>query len=106
MVSTKENIGCVHYRLMSDSELTINQITNATSVLHEIVENIWLSVFAKLTVSARQFLCLLTFYQRHTRLIISQENRTLFAADPAGFLGHVLTQHECYIYRFEPETKK
>ncbi|XP_014769814.1 uncharacterized protein LOC106868879 [Octopus bimaculoides] len=50
--------------------------------------------------------CLLVYNQKHTRLITSRENLTLFEADPTGFLELFLIQEECWLHDFEPETKK
>ncbi|KAL7381385.1 hypothetical protein ABVT39_004991 [Epinephelus coioides] len=39
-------------------------------------------------------------------MVMSQENMALFEADPAAFLECFLTQDECWVYHFEPETKR
>ena len=44
--------------------------------------------------------------QKFTRLVMSEENLAIFKADPDGFADHFLTQNECWVYHFEPETKR
>ena len=57
-------------------------------------------------VSARWVPHLLTPDQMRTRLLMSRENLERFEADPANFMERFLTQDECWVHHFEPETKK
>lgn len=67
--------------VMGDRGLTVNQIANAVRG-----ENILHNELGMLKVSARWAPRLLTPDQKHTRLVMSQENLTRLEADPAGFL--------------------
>jgi len=44
--------------------------------------------------------------QKLTRLIMSEANLARFEADPDRFVKHFLTQDECWVHYFEPETKR
>ncbi|CAI9733412.1 Hypothetical predicted protein [Octopus vulgaris] len=104
--TTEENIDRVHHMVMDDRQLTINQIANAIRISRERVENILHKELGMLKVSARWVPRLLTSDQKDTRLITSRENLALFEADPADFLERFLTQGECWVHHFEPETKE
>eukprot|EP00106_Octopus_bimaculoides_P022919 XP_014790361.1 PREDICTED: histone-lysine N-methyltransferase SETMAR-like [Octopus bimaculoides] len=86
--------------------LNANQIANAVGISRERVENILHNELGMSKGSARWVLRLLTPDQKHTRLVMSQANLTLFEANPGGFLERFLTQDECWVHHFEPETKR
>ena len=44
--------------------------------------------------------------QKLTRLIMSEANLARFEADPDCFVKRFLTQDECWVHHFEPETKR
>ena len=101
--TTQENINRVHYMVMDDRRLTVNQIANAVAISRERVENQELGMSK---VSAWWVPRLLTPAQKHTRLVMSQANLALFETNPDSFLEHFLTHDECWIYHFEAETKR
>ncbi|XP_014783743.1 uncharacterized protein LOC106878909 [Octopus bimaculoides] len=92
--------------VMNNSRLIINHVANGFGTSRESVENFLHSELGMTEVSARWVPYLLTRDQKCTRLIISRENMKLFEADLAGFLEHRITQDECWIHDFEPETNK
>ena len=57
-------------------------------------------------VSARWMPRLLTPDQKLTRLVMSEANLARFEADPDRFVERFLTQDECWVHHFEPETKR
>uniref|UniRef100_A0A3Q0SYF5 Tc1-like transposase DDE domain-containing protein n=1 Tax=Amphilophus citrinellus TaxID=61819 RepID=A0A3Q0SYF5_AMPCI len=80
--TTQENIDLV----MDDRHLTVNQIANAVVYFggwHDL---------RRLIKSAPGWLW--------------QVNLALFEANPTGFIEHFLTQDECWVHHFEPETKR
>ncbi|KAL7374618.1 hypothetical protein ABVT39_004094 [Epinephelus coioides] len=104
--TTQENIANVHHMVMGDRRLTVNQIANAGSISSERLENILHNELGMLKVSTRWVPRPLTPDQKHTRLVMSQENLPRLEADPAGFLERFLTQDECWDHHLEPETKR
>ncbi|XP_014770198.1 uncharacterized protein LOC106869137 [Octopus bimaculoides] len=102
---TVENIDRIQYMvmLMNDRRLTINQIANV-SIFREEVENILHNELGMTKISAWWVLRFLTPDQKRTRLITSREHLTMSQADPDGFFERFLTQDECWIHQFEPET--
>ncbi|KAL7388121.1 hypothetical protein ABVT39_007546 [Epinephelus coioides] len=92
--------------VMNDRRLTVNQIANAVSISHERVENILHNKFGVSKVSTQWVPWLLTPDQKHTRLVMLQENFAHFEADSVGFLESVLTQDGCRVHHSEPETKR
>lgn len=85
--------------------LTINEIVNGISLSRVRVENILLNELGMTKVFAQRIPRLLILDQKLNRLIQSRENLTLFAADSC-FLECFLTQDECWVHYFEPETKR
>ena len=57
-------------------------------------------------VSARWLPRLLTPEPKYIRLAMLQTNLTHFEADPASFLERFLSQDECWVHHFEPETRR
>ena len=57
-------------------------------------------------VLARWVPRLLTPDQELTRLVMSEANLAIFEADPDRFVERFLTQDECWVHHFEPETKR
>ncbi|XP_030588657.1 histone-lysine N-methyltransferase SETMAR-like [Archocentrus centrarchus] len=102
--TTRENIDRVHHMVMDDSRLTVNQIANAVGISRERVENILHNELGMSKISARWVPRLLTPDQKRTRLVTSQANLALFEANPDDFLERFLTQDECWVHHFEPET--
>ena len=47
----------------------------------------------------------LTPDQKLTRLVMSEANLARFEAEPDRFVERFLTQDECWVHHFEPETK-
>ncbi|XP_029636973.1 uncharacterized protein LOC115212274 [Octopus sinensis] len=78
---------------------------NAVSISREKLENILHKELRIMKISTQWVPCLLPPDQKCTRLVTSQENLTLFEAEPSGFLEHFLTQDECWLHHFEPETE-
>ena len=48
----------------------------------------------------------LTPDQKLTRLVMTKAHLAMFKADPDGFVERFLTQNECWVDHFEPETKR
>ena len=98
----QENIDCIHQMVMNDRRLIISHLANVISISRERVENILQNELGTLKVSARWVPRLLTPDQKLTRLVMSEANLARFEADPDRFL----TQDECWVHHFEPETKR
>ena len=92
--------------VMDDRRLTINQIADVVAISRERVENILHKKLGMSKVSVRWVQHLLTPDQKHTRPVMSQANLAVFDADPDSFRERFLTQDECWIHRFEAETKR
>ena len=88
--------------VMNDRRLTISHLANVISISRERVENILHNELGMSKVSARWVLRLLTPDQKFSRLVMSEANLARLEADPDRFL----TQDECWVHHFEPETKK
>lgn len=86
--------------------MIINQLSNAISISYHKVENILHNGFDMMNVSAWLVSHLLSPDQKHTRLIILEEDLTLFEADLAGFCEQFLRKYECWIQYFVSETRK
>ncbi|XP_029634602.1 uncharacterized protein LOC115210258 [Octopus sinensis] len=106
IATTQENIDRVHHMVMNDRRLNVNQIANAIGISRERVENILHNELSTPKVSIRWVPRHLTPDQKYTRQVISQANLALFEANPAGFLERFLTQDECWVHHFQPETKR
>ena len=92
---------------MNDKRLTLNQIANTVGISDEQVENILHNELGMSKVSERWMPQLLTPDQKLTRLTMLQANLAFFfLADQASILDHFLTQDECWVHHFEPETKR
>uniref|UniRef100_A0A3Q0S4N0 Uncharacterized protein n=1 Tax=Amphilophus citrinellus TaxID=61819 RepID=A0A3Q0S4N0_AMPCI len=91
--TTQENIDRNHHMMMNDRQLTVNQIANPVGISCEQVSAQWVAQF-------------LMPDQKHTRLVTLQVNLALFETNPAGFLERFLTQDECWVHHFEPDTKQ
>ena len=104
--TTEENISHVHRIVMGDRRVTVNEIATSVGISRERVENILHNELGMSKVSARWVPRLLTPDQKLTRLTLSQENIAIFEADQASFIDRFLTQDECWVHHFEPETKK
>ena len=104
--TSEENIDRVHLMVMDDRRLTVSHIANAIGISHERVENILHKELGMSKVSGRWVPRLLTPDQRHTRLVMSLANLKSFEADPADFIERFITQDECWVHHFEPETKR
>ena len=102
----QENTDHVHQLVMDDRRLTVRHIATTIGISHERVEKILSKELGMTKVSARWVPRLLTPDQKRTRLFMSRENLKRFEADPANFMERFLTQDECWVYHFEPETKK
>lgn len=100
--TTQENID---HMVMDDRHLTVNQMANTVAISLEQVENILHRELGMSKVSAR-VLCLLMPDQKHTRLVMPQENLALFEAGPASFFERFLPQDECWVHHFDPEIKQ
>ena len=44
--------------------------------------------------------------QKFTRLVISEANLAIFESDPHDFVERFLTEDECCVDHFKPETKR
>ena len=104
--TTQENIDRIHQMVMNDRRLTISHLANVISIYREPVENILHNELGVSKVMARRMPLLLTPSQKLTRLVMSKANLERFEADPDRFVERFLTQNECWIYHFEPETKR
>lgn len=91
---------------MDHRRLTVNQIANTATNSCKQVEKIRRKEFGLSKVSVLWVPRILTSDQKHTRLVMSQENLAPFEADPASFLERFLTQDECWVQHFETETKR
>ncbi|XP_076029120.1 histone-lysine N-methyltransferase SETMAR-like [Oratosquilla oratoria] len=103
--TTQENIDCLHHMIMGDRRLTVNQIGNTVGVSGERVENILHKELDVSKVSPPWVPRLLTSDQKHTRIVMSHANLTLFEADRVSFLERFLTQEERWVHLYKPETK-
>ena len=92
--------------VMKDRRLTISHLANVISISRERVENILHNELGMPKVSARWVPRLLTPDQKLTRLVMSEANLARFEADPDRFVERFLTQDECWVHHFEPETKR
>ena len=92
--------------VMNDRRLTISHLANVISISRERVENILHNELGMAKVSTRWVSRLLTPDQKLTRLVMSEANLARFEADPDRFVERFLTQDECLVYHFEPETKR
>ena len=92
--------------VMNDRRLTISHLANVISISRERVENILHNELGMSKVSARWVPRLLTSDQKLTRLVMSEANLARFEADPDRFVERFLTQDECCVHHFEPETKR
>ena len=104
--TSQEKIDRVHYMVMHDRRLTVNQIADAVAIFCERVENVLHEELGMSKVSTRWVPCLLTPAQKHTKLVMSQENFSLFKTNPDSFLERFLIQDECWVHHFEAETKR
>ena len=104
--TTEENIERVHKMVMGDRRLTVTQISSAIGISRERVEFILHSELGMSKVSARWVPRLLTPDQKRTRMTMSRDNLLLFEANPVNFVERFLTQDECWVHHFEPETKR
>ena len=105
-VTTQENIDRIHQMVMNDRRLTISHLANVISISRERVKNILHNELGMSKVSDRWVPRLLTPDQKLTRLVMSEANFARFEADPDRFVERFLTQDECWVHRFEPETKR
>ena len=92
--------------VMNDRRLTISHLANVISISRERVENILHNELGMSKVSARWVPRLLTPDQKLTRLVMSEANLARFEVDPDRFVERFLTQDECWVHHFEPETKR
>ena len=92
--------------VMNNRRLTISHLDNVVSISCERVENILHNELGMSKISTRWVPPLLTPDQKLTRLVMSEANLARFEADPDRFVERFLTQDECWIHLFEPETKK
>ena len=104
--TTQENIDRIHQMVMNDRPLTISHLANVISISRERVENILHNKLGMSKVSAQWVPWLLTPDQKLTRLVMSEANLARFEADPDRFVERFLTQDECWVHHFEPETKR
>ncbi|XP_076059482.1 protein GVQW3-like [Oratosquilla oratoria] len=84
--TTQENIDRIRHMVMDGRRLNVNQIANTSGISRERVENILHKERDISKMSARWVLRLMTSDQKHTRLIMSQANLSLFEADPFSVL--------------------
>ena len=92
--------------VINDSRLIISHLANVISISHKLVENILHNELGMSKVTARWVLRLLTRDQKLTRLIMSEANMARFEADTDCFVERFLTQDECWVHHFEPESKR
>ena len=92
--------------VINDRRLTISDLANVISISRERVENILHNELGISKVSAQWVPWLLTPDQKLTTLVMSKANLVRFEADPDHFVEHFLTQDECWIHHFQPETKR
>ena len=104
--TTQENIDRIHQMVMNDRRLTISHLANVISISRERVENILHNKLGMSKVLAQWVPRLLTPDQKLTRLVMSKANLARFEADPDRFVERFLTQDECWVHHFEPETKR
>ena len=103
---TQENIDCIHQMVMNDRRLTISHSANVINISYEWVENILHNKLSMSKVLARWVLWLLTPDQKLTGLVMLKANLARFEADPDHFVERFLTQDECWVHHFEPESKR
>ena len=104
--STQENIDCIHQMVMNDRRLTISHLADVISISHKRVENIFHNKLGMSKILAQWVSWFLTRDQKLTRLIMSEANLARFEADTDRFVERFLTQDECWVHHFEPETKR
>ena len=104
--TTQENIDRIHQMVMNNRRLTIRHLANVISISRERVKNILHNELGMSKVSTRWVPRLLTPDQKLTRLVMSEANLARFEADPDRVFARFLTQGECWVHRFEPETKR
>ena len=106
--TTHKNIDRVHHMMMDDRRLVVNHIANSVGIRFskERVENIMHNELGMSKVFARWVPRLRTPDHKLTRMVMSQTNFAHFEADPASSLDRFLTQDECWVNHFEPETKR
>ena len=104
--TTQENIDRIHQMVINNRRLTIIHLANVISISCEPMENILHNELGMSEVSARWVPRLLTPDQKLTRLVMSEANLARFEADPDRFVERFLTQHKCWVYHFEPQTKR
>ena len=95
--TTQENIDRIHQMVINERRLTISHLADVNILHNELGMS---------KVSARWVPRLLTPDQKLTRLVMSEANLARFEADPDRFVERFLTQDECWVHHFEPETKK
>ncbi|XP_076044679.1 histone-lysine N-methyltransferase SETMAR-like [Oratosquilla oratoria] len=79
---------------------------DVSGLSRERVENILHKEVDMSKVSAHWVSRLLTSDQKHTRMVVPQANLAHFETDPVSFRERFLTQDECWVHHFEPETKR
>lgn len=84
----------------------ITKVIRIINISHNRCGNIPHNELGMTNVSDRWVLPPLTFDQKRARLLSSRNILTLFQADPADFLEHVLNQDECWRYYFKSQTKR
>ena len=81
-------------------------MANVIGISCEQVENIFHNKLGMSKVSAKWVPWNLTPDQKLTRLVMSEANLARVEADPDHFVERFLSQEECWVHHFEPETKR
>ena len=92
--------------VINDRRLTISHLANIISISQEQVENILHNKLGMSKVLAQWVPWLFTPDQKLTRFVMSEANLARFEADLDRFVELFLTQGECWVHHFEPETKR
>lgn len=104
--TSDDNIARVNDIIMNDRRLTVRYIAKQVDMSHERVQNILTAKLGMVKVSARWVPRLLTPEQKLTRLRMSAENLLRFKSNPDDFMNRFVTQDECWVHHFTPETKQ
>lgn len=97
--SNEENTDHVQLMTMNNIRFTINQIDIAIRISSERIKKI-------LQDECFCSTCVTSSDVKRTRLIKSRKNLKVFEVFHVCFVKSFLTQDECSVYHFEPETKK
>ena len=103
--TTQENTNRIHHVVMNHKRLTVNHIANVMTIsVNESGEH-----FPQGTWHVEDFGSMdVPVFDTRPKLtkLVSETNLAMFEADPDGFIERFLTQDECWVHHFKPETKR